>query len=185
MLPAFNLIRADAQRSRMALFFMHPPQVAQQLEKGELDLVFHTGDNAPPTLHQRKLFSERYVLAGRFDYPRLQSLPSLDAFCALEFVLVSPDGGGFRTATDLALAKLGRRRQVVLSVPHFLFMLDVLANSDLVAVLPERLVRHAPHLTVLDLPLEVPGFDILLLWHEWLHRDPQQQWLRQQIVAAL
>ncbi|WP_312664413.1 LysR family transcriptional regulator [Pantoea sp. CTOTU49201] len=185
VLPALNLIRAAAPQSRMAVLALNPPLVAQQLEKGELDVVFHTGDNASPTLHQRKLFSERYVLAGRRDHPQLQRTPTLDQFCQLEFVMVSPDGGGFSAATDTALAKLGRSRRVVLSVPHFLFMQETLANSDLVAVLPERLVRHASQLAVIDLPLEVPGFDILLLWHERLHRDPAQQWLRQQIVAAL
>lgn len=185
VLPALNLIRAAAPQSRMAILALNPPLIAQQLEKGELDVVFHTGDNAPPTLHQRKLFSERYVLAGRRDHPQLQRPPTLDQFCQLEFVMVSPDGGGFSAATDTALAKLGRSRRVVLSVPHFLFMHETLANSDLVAVLPERLVRHDSYLAVIDLPLEVPGFDILLLWHERLHRDPAQQWLRQQIVAAL
>ncbi len=74
--------------------------------------------------------------------------------------MVSPDGGGFSAATDRALARLGRTRRVALSVPHFLFMLDTLANSDLVAVLPERLVRNAPQLRVLAPPLEIEGFDI-------------------------
>ncbi|WP_058970992.1 LysR family transcriptional regulator [Type-D symbiont of Plautia stali] len=185
VLPALNLIRDAAPRSRMAVFTLNPPQVAQQLEKGELDLVFHTGDNAPPTLHQRKLFSERYVLAGQRDHPQLQQPPTLDQFCQLEFVLISPDGGGFSAATDSALAKLGRKRRVALSVPHFLFMLEVLASSDLVAVVPERLVRNTPYLRVCTPPLEIPGFDILMLWHQRLHRDPAQQWLRQQIVASL
>ncbi|WP_336778476.1 LysR family transcriptional regulator [Pantoea sp. USHLN256] len=185
MLPALKLIRMAAPQSRMAVLALNPPQVAQQLEKGELDLVFHSGDNAPPTLHQRKLFSERYVLAGRRDHPHLQQPPTLDQFCRLEFVMVSPDGGGFSAATDEALAQLGRSRRVVLSVPHFLLMQETLVNSDLVAVLPERLVRHATQLTVVDPPLAIAGFDILLLWHERLHRDPAQQWLRQQIVAAL
>ncbi|MGN4085760.1 LysR family transcriptional regulator, partial [Burkholderia gladioli] len=48
ILPALKLIREAAPRSRMAVFALNPPQVAQQLEKGELDVVFHTGDNAPP-----------------------------------------------------------------------------------------------------------------------------------------
>ncbi|MDI6635379.1 LysR family transcriptional regulator [Pantoea dispersa] len=185
ILPALKLIREAAPRSRMAVFALNPPQVAQQLEKGELDMVFHTGDNAPPTLHQRRLFSERYVLAGRHAHPQLQQPLTLDRFCQLEFVMVSPDGGGFSAATDRALATLGRTRRVALSVPHFLFMLDTLASSDLVAVLPERLVRNAPQLRVLAPPLQIEGFDILMLWHERLHRDPAQQWLRQQIVAAL
>lgn len=185
VLPALNLIRAAAPQSRMAVYALNPPHIVQQLEKGELDVLFHTGESAPPSLHQRKLFSERYVLAGRRDHPQMQQPLTLDQFCQLDFVMVSPDGGGFHAATDRALAKLGRTRRVALSVPHFLFMLEALENSDLVAVLPERLVRRATQLTLLTPPLDIEGFDILLLWHERLHRDPAQQWLRQQIVAAL
>ncbi|HHP2410028.1 TPA: LysR substrate-binding domain-containing protein, partial [Klebsiella pneumoniae] len=110
---------------------------------------------------------------------------SLETFCQLEHVIVSPDGGGFSAATDIALANLGLMRRVVLSVPHFLFMLETLRNSDLVAVLPERLVRGQSGLVVVEPPLAVAGFEMLMLWHERWHRDPAHQWLRQFIVNSL
>lgn len=100
-------------------------------------------------------------------------------------MIVSPEGGGFQAATDDALAARGLTRNVVLSVPHFLFMLDVLARTDLVAVLPERLVANTGALQVVDPPLDLPGFDMLMLWHERLHRDPGHKWLRQQVLAVL
>lgn len=110
---------------------------------------------------------------------------STETFCQLEHVIVSPDGGGFSAATDIALANLGLTRRVVLSVPHFLFMLETLRNSDLVAVLPERLVRGQSGLVVVEPPLAVAGFEMLMLWHERWHRDPAHQWLRQFIVNSL
>lgn len=185
MLPVIGKLRVTAPDCRVAVFGLNPPLVAQQLEKAELDLIFHTGDHAPETLHQRKLFSERYMLAGRIGHPHLHPGLTLDTFCQLEHLIVSPDGGGFSAATDSALAKIGRQRRVVLSVPHFLFMLEVLASSDLVAVLPERLVRRSTQLQVIEPPLDVPGFDILMMWHERVQRDPAHQWLRQQILAEV
>ncbi|MEZ3677396.1 hypothetical protein QQY03_20505, partial [Klebsiella pneumoniae] len=71
------------------------------------------------------------------------------------------------------------------TVPHFLFMLETLRNSDLVAVLPERLVRGQSGLVVVEPPLAVAGFEMLMLWHERWHRDPAHQWLRQFIVNSL
>lgn len=100
-------------------------------------------------------------------------------------MIVSPDGGGFSAATDIALANLGLMRRVVLSVPHFLFMLETLRNSDLVAVLPERLVRGQSGLVVVEPPLAVAGFEMLMLWHERWHRDPAHHRLRQFIVNSL
>ncbi|HEE1150286.1 TPA: LysR family transcriptional regulator, partial [Klebsiella pneumoniae] len=149
------------------------------------DIFFHTREGAPPGLHQRLLFRERYVLAGRVEHPALRPGLSLETFCQLEHVIVSPDGGGFSAATDIALANLGLMRRVVLSVPHFLFMLETLRNSDLVAVLPERLVRGQSGLVVVEPPLAVAGFEMLMLWHERWHRDPAHQWLRQFIVNSL
>ncbi|MEG3129793.1 LysR family transcriptional regulator [Pantoea cypripedii] len=185
ILPAINRLRVAAPDCRVAVFGLNPPMVAQQLEKAELDLIFHTGDHAPETLHQRKLFSERYMLAGRRGHPRLHPGLTIDEFCQLEHLIVSPDGGGFSAVTDSALARLGRSRPVVLSVPHFLFMLEVLASSDLVAVLPERLVRSSTSLQVIEPPIDVPGFDILMMWHERVQRDPAHQWLRQQMLAVV
>ncbi|MGF7449483.1 LysR substrate-binding domain-containing protein, partial [Klebsiella michiganensis] len=108
--------------------------LVQQADRDEVDRFFHTRDGAPPGLHQRLLFRERYVLAGRAGHPALRSPLSLAQFCQLEQVIVSPDGGGFSAATDSALANLGLARRVVLSVPHFLFMLETLRNSELVAM---------------------------------------------------
>ncbi len=70
-------------------------------------------------------------------------------------------------------------------MPHFLIVKAVVAQTDLVAMLPERLVRNAPELTVTEAPVEVPGYAMTMLWHERVHRDPAQQWLREQIAAAL
>lgn len=185
LLPLLGRLRAAAPASRLAIFELNPGQIQRQAEQGDIDLFFHLRDGSPPALHQRLLFSERYVLAGRVNHPALQRRPTLEQFCSLEHVIVSPEGGGFSAATDLALAQRGLTRNVVLSVPHFLFMLDALARTDLVAVLPERLVAKSGALRVVEPPVELAGFDMLMLWHERLHRDPGHKWLRQQILTSL
>lgn len=185
LLPALHTLRRASPGSRLAVFELQPSRLVSQAERDEVDLFFHTRDGAPAELHQRVLFSERYVLAGRVGHPALQSALSLAQFCQLEQVIVSPDGGGFHAATDIALANIGLARRVVLSVPHFLFMLETLRNSELVAVVPERLARGVSGLMVVEPPLAVAGFDMLMLWHERWHRDPAHQWLRQKIVMSL
>lgn len=185
LLPMLGRLRLASPGSRLAVFELQPARLEQQAASDTVDLFFHTREGAPPGLHQRLLFRERYVLAGRAEHPALRPGLSLETFCQLEHVIVSPDGGGFSAATDTALANLGLARRVVLSVPHFLFMLETLRNSDLVAVLPERLVRGQSGLEVVEPPLAVAGFEMLMLWHERWHRDPAHQWLRQFIVNSL
>ncbi|AZD08907.1 Transcriptional regulator, LysR family [Pseudomonas chlororaphis] len=185
ILPALAGLRAAAPGTRLAVLELEPGRLVQQAEQGSIDLALHTSEDSPPGLRRRVLFSERYVLVGRAGHPRLQRRPSLAQFAKLEHVVVSPDGGGFHGVTDSALGEAGLTRRVVLSVPHFLFVLSALASTDLVAMLPSRLVRDNPALKVVEPPLEVPGYDLAMLWHERCHRDPAHQWLREFIVASL
>jgi DNA-binding transcriptional LysR family regulator len=99
--------------------------------------------------------------------------------------MVSPDGGGFSGITDETLAQVGLSRKVVLSVPHFLFAKSVLASTDMVAMLPSRLVRDERGLRIVEPPLAVPGFEMAMLWPERSHRDPAHRWLRDFIAALV
>ncbi len=185
LLPALPLLRRAAPAARFAVMPLHTARLVRQLETGDVDLALHTTDDAPEGLRQRELFDERYVLAARAEHPRLKRRPTAAQFCALEHVIVSPDGGGFRGVTDDVLAQHGLSRRVVLSVPHFLFVPSVLLRSDLVAMLPARLARQASGLRVVEPPWPIPGYRIAMLWHERSHREPAHEWLRQQIVASL
>lgn len=185
LLPALAGLRSAAPDSRLAIVQMVPSRIAKQAEQGEIDLALHTTEDAPSGLRRRALFTERYVLAGRADHPRLKRRPTLSQFCQLEHVVVSPDGGGFHGITDQVLSEAGMSRRVVLSVPHFLFVMSVLANTDLVAMLPSRLVRNASALRIVEPPLDIPGYEMSMLWHERSHRDPAHQWLREHIAASV
>ncbi|USE77895.1 LysR family transcriptional regulator [Cupriavidus gilardii] len=185
VLPVLHGLRTMAPGTRLAVMQAVPSLLARQAEQGEIDLAFHTTEGAPPGLHRRPLFTERYVLAGRAGHPGLRRKPTPAQFCRLEHVIVSPDGGGFFGPTDEALAARGLSRRVVLSVPHFLFVLSVLASTDLVAMLPSRLVRDAAGIKVVEAPIEIPGYEMSMLWHERVHRDPAHRWLRDTIVASV
>lgn len=185
LLPAINGLRAAAPETRLAVLEMTPARIARQAEQGEIDLAFHTRDDAPPGLRHRMLFTERYVLAGRAGHARLQQPLTPEQFSRLDQVIVSPDGGGFRGVTDRALSAVGLTRRVALSAPHFLFVISVLEATDLVAMLPERLVRGNRALQLAEAPVPVPGFDMAMFWHERVHHDPAHQWLREFIVKAV
>lgn len=88
---------------------------------------------------------------------------------------------------DDALATHGLARRVALMVPNFLVAPHIIAATDLVVTIAERLARAfaAPlPLQVLAPPLPLPGFAIAMSWHERQHRDPGHVWLREQMVAV-
>lgn len=181
-LPA---LRIQAPHTRLAIFELSPALLARRLEQGEIDLAFHASDDTSDKLRYRLMFSERYILASRKNHPHLQDTLTLSTFCELEHVIVSPTGGGFHGPMDTELARMGLSRRVVLSVPHFLFLKSALLSTDLVAILPARLIENDSTLQVTEPPISIPGFDMLMLWHERLHLDPAHQWLRKQIAQSI
>ncbi|HEY7641778.1 MAG TPA: LysR family transcriptional regulator [Steroidobacteraceae bacterium] len=182
LLPLLAQLRKTAPGIRIAVREASHSRMIRQLESGTLDLGLLALDAPLERLHSRILFEEQYVLVARKRHPALQRKLSLASLSQLEYVVVSPDGGGFRGVTDAALESKGYQRRVMLSVPHFLFVPEVLARTDLVAMLPSRLVRdRASHLRIVVPPLKLPSYEMAMIWHERAHQDPAHAWLREQV----
>jgi DNA-binding transcriptional LysR family regulator len=157
--------------------------VAKQMESGDVDLCITGLQNAMAGLHVRPLYTERMVSVVRRDHPGVGARLTLDKFCSLEHIQVLVRGSGFSTRIDAALAALGRKRHARLAVPHFLLVPEIVARSDMISALPERLARgYASKLRILEPPLEIEGFTVGEMWHERNERDPAQQWLREVLL---
>jgi DNA-binding transcriptional LysR family regulator len=179
IVPFLKVLKQLAPQIQTATRMIDNDQAPAQLERGDIDLALMTPETAPPELHARRLFDEHYVCAMRRDHPDgANGSLSLDRFCALDHALVSYTGDAFRGATDAALEKVGRRRRVTLSVSSFLVLPEILRTTDLIAIVPRRLVLDTEGLRLLDPPLEIPGFTKVAVWHERTHRDPGKRWAR-------
>jgi DNA-binding transcriptional LysR family regulator len=186
IVPLAVRLRQAAPGVRLSLMTINPKDIARQLASGGVDLALLTPELTPPGVHRQELFRERYVLIGRRDHPRLKRRPSLADYLKLDHVMVSPEGGRFTSAVDAALAVQGLARKVVFSAASFLVVPDIVARSDFVALVPERLVRGRSELVcVREPPLPVRGFSIDMVWHERTHAHPGQHWLREAIAAEV
>ncbi|EJN01457.1 LysR family transcriptional regulator [Herbaspirillum sp. YR522] len=183
--PLLVALRKQAPGVRIALRHLDVAQLEAQMASGEVDLALMSPEHAPASLRTRHLFDEHYVLIGRQRHPRLRRKLSVPQFAALDQVIVSLHGSDFSTPVDDALAALGYRRNVVVSASSFLLLPDMVAHSDLVALVPARLVRECGvPLRIVPCPLAVPGFGVAMLWHEHDHGHAGQRWVRD-FVAEL
>lgn len=177
-------LRTEAPGVRIAWRSIEASQLIPPMERGEVDLALITPDIAPEQLRMRKLYRERYVAIVRTDHPIVRGSIDLDIFCALDHVIVSPQGGGFTGPTDEALEAVGRNRRVVLSTPGFLMVPELIERSDMIALVPYRIARdRSQRLQILEPPLIVPGFSIAMVWHDRTTTHPVQRWLREKIAA--
>ncbi|RIX70417.1 LysR family transcriptional regulator, partial [Acidovorax cavernicola] len=183
--PFLAALKPLAPHIRVSLVPVENGQVQAQLERGQVSLALLSPEKTPPDLHARELFKERYVCVLREGHPAATGRKlTLKQFCALDHALGSYEGGGFYGVTDEALEKLGKQRQVTVSVKSFLILPDILRASDMVAILPSRLVAGMAGLVVCEPPLEVPGFSKTAVWHERTHHDPAHRWLRELLVKS-
>jgi DNA-binding transcriptional LysR family regulator len=177
-------IQQDAPQLRLSFRQLYAPELVGQMERGEVDLAIMTPDTAPKQLLRCPLFDERYVVIARHGHPIVQGSIDLDQLCALTHVAVSPRGGGFSGPTDAALSAMGRQRRVSLSTASFLIVPELIARSDQIALVPERLVRRKSRdLQILEPPIEVSGFSMGLVWHERSDLEPAQMWLRSRLAS--
>jgi DNA-binding transcriptional LysR family regulator len=183
VMPLVLALQQRAPGVRVAVRHWNPAQLDQQLASGEVDLAVTTPDPGRPYLRHCHLFEETYVLIGRQDHPCLRIGLTIEEFVQLEHVIVSPSGGNFATSVDGALAALGHQRKVVMSAASFLLVPEIVSNSDLVALVPRRLLRsQSDQLTMIDIPWLAERFNVGLIWHERSHGHAAQRWIRELIV---
>ena len=88
---------------------------------------------------------------------------------------------------DPALADPGRKRRAGATVAHFLLVPAIVAESELIATLPERVAeRFAAQypLVVHRSPVRPAGFTLALTWSARSEDEPAQRWLREVVSAA-
>jgi DNA-binding transcriptional LysR family regulator len=186
VLPLILALRKKAPAVRIAVHRLDPGRLSRQLADGDVDLAVATPDESVPHLRTKHLFEETYVLIARRGHPHVKEGLSAEVFAGLKQLVVSPAGGGFSTPVDIALGTLGRERTVVASVASFLVVPEIVSVSDLVALVPRRLINsRLPELEVIDVPWLSERFQVELMWHERAQGHPGQRWIRELICELM
>jgi DNA-binding transcriptional LysR family regulator len=165
------------------------------LDDGEADLAIghfpaaladltakaQSGDNV--AFHHHRLFAGDYMCVMRKNHPLAKGPLTLDRYCAARHMLVSFSGRAFGFV-DEALALHDRTRFVVLTVNQFFTAGKVVANSDLLTVLPRHFISvtgFEDQLAQRELPFEVPKIHVDALWHQRVDGIASHVWLRDKI----
>ncbi len=180
LLPGFlEALRDQAPHLRVAVHPLAFETVDERLARGAFDLAISVAGYLPPELPSQVLLHERYVLAMSASHPLARKRRiTLDDLCRFDHIVVSPSGGSFEAPADAALARRGRQRRVSVSVPSFSLAADLLAGTELLCTMPERMLGPRDDIHVADGPLPRPPIEIVAAWHPRVARDPAHAWLR-------
>lgn len=184
-----TLMRRLERAASLVRIAVHPvtsEPLRQDMESGRIDLAIGHLPGLKSGFYQQLLYRDVYVCMVRNRHPRVRRRMTLKQFLAESHLLVRPPGTGGTSAIDASLARLGHRRRVVLTVPHFHAAQRILAATDLVGVLSRRYVTLDPNaqLRPLAVPFDVSDIVIRQFWHERAHHEAGNRWLRE-FVAEL
>ena len=134
----------------------------------------------------QRLYLGQYVCVMRRDHP-LAKLPlTLDDYCAARHLLVSFSGRPYGFI-DQTLGALGRERRIVVTVNQFFTAGRVVANSDLLTVLPRHFVTVTgidDQLVLRDLPFDQPPVHVDAIWHRRAQHGHAHEWLRTALLRS-
>lgn len=179
-------LRAAAPQMDVDLLAVGSAAEDEMLHDGRLDLILRSVWLTGPGLESQLLIREGFTGLIAVGHPLAGLGPvALDDYLAWPHVLVS-SRGAVPGNVDAALAPQGLRRRIGCSVPTFEAAARIVACTDMIlatgtALAPQLAATHG--LTRFDLPLDVPGFDLAMLWSRRSGKAPAHLWLRARVAG--
>jgi DNA-binding transcriptional LysR family regulator len=180
----------------LTLDIMTPSDVSfLDVERGKVDMVINRFDSMPQSFHQIHLWNDTFTCVLSPENPVLKDF-TLENYLKANHVWVSKTGMGVGVGVnpddvqrlgwvDLALNKLGKKRQIRVFTRHYQAAMTLAEQNDLIVTLPTRaalLKRNNPRVVLRDPPLEIPPLELKMAWSPLLQHNPANKWLRKLIA---
>lgn len=186
MLPAlYHLLAREAPGISLEVVPRPADGSLSRLVAGEVDLALAVNPPEGRDLFNAPLVDEHFVCVMRRGHPLARGRLTAAWLVDFPHVVVTAHGES-ATLADRALAAAGHRRPTPVLVPVFASAFALVADNDLVAILPERISRALAARFGLALrkpPIALPGYTLSIVWHQRTAHDPVHRWVREQVLA--
>jgi DNA-binding transcriptional LysR family regulator len=175
----------QAPRATLRLTPLTGAAAAEQLDRGMIDVAVAHLNTLPAHIESMLLLRDPFVVVARRGHPIAGQQLSVEAYAALNHILVSPRGNT-SGALDRILVDFGLRRRIALLVATYLALPVALAASDLVATVPSRTARQiaaTAEIEIMPLPLDF-SMTVTMAWHRRAASEPAQAWFRSLLIDA-
>ncbi len=159
---------------------------ARQMEEGRVELAIGYMPQLDAGFMQRTLQDEDFVCMVARDHPRVGRRLGIKGFMAEGQILVSMSGTG-HSIVEKTMAEMRLKPNAALRVSSFLGVARIVAQTELLVVVPRSLGQafaQQEDVRLLPSPIAFPPYSVRLYWHERVHGDAGNAWLRQ-IVAGI
>jgi DNA-binding transcriptional LysR family regulator len=192
MPPLGDLLHKSAPHLRAQLIDLVPSDYVASLEQRNADIALIPDMALPEWVNREPLFNSPFHVIARAGNPGTAGLKDgmqmpMDVFCALHHVLFSPEGN-LAAMGDAALHRVGKSRQVAMTVPVFSGVCRAVSESDLIALVPAQFaskVAEAFGLRVFEPPMKIDPALIIGIWHKRSDNAPMAAWMRSQVFRLM
>lgn len=177
-------LRAEAPSVTLATVRPGTVELKTTMADGGVDLAIGWLPALGAGFHQRRLFAQRYVTLMAAGHPLARGRLTRERFLRARHAVVQAAGSGHERVQAL-LRRAGVPDPVALQLPHFVAVPYIVAESDLIVTVPEKLAERAVAafgLVQRELPIALPSFEVNVFWHQRAHQDPGNRWLRERLT---
>lgn len=177
--PLIDVLEKDAPGLQLSARATGRGEALQQLEQGDIDLAVGYFWDLSAAYVATTLYEENYAVVARRGHGLMDRPLTAARFAACRHIVVSPSGD-LSGIVDRSLDALGLTRRVVCAVPLFFPALATVAESDLVATLPRRLVARTAarfDLEARDPPFDIRPFPVSAVRHRRNEKSGLHDWV--------
>lgn len=173
-------LRARAPGIRLRLTPFGTDLAETGVISGSTTMVIGRITEPPDNLVVQHLMEDSLACVVRSDHPTITDSISVAQYENLKHVNMLPPGR-LKAGLFQLLERKGLKREVVVSVTHFLAIPEIIAVTDYCATLPRQICQRLatdPRLKVLPAPVDLGTFPVEMAWHVRYRHDPAHRWLR-------
>lgn len=177
--PLMTRLRLEAPGIDLVVHHAGRTEAPDMVAKGDIDLAVGVFPRPPEGVDRELLFRDRMVCIARRGRVPARGV-GLERFRKLPHLLVSFKGE--KTGVEQILGPVGKGLRYALIVEHFSSVGPVVAVTDLVAILSERIARRFAaqyDLVIFPPPMALEEVVVSQIWHRRHEDDRGHRWMRE------
>ncbi|WP_237443332.1 LysR family transcriptional regulator [Sinobacterium norvegicum] len=174
--PLLTVLAEQAPHIGLEAYYVGRNEIERELAAGTIDLALDVPMVAGPQICIEPLNRHRFVCVARQQHSTLGSEISLDEYLSLDHIQVSSRRQG-PSFEDVALNRLGLKRQVKVRMPHYQVAASLVEQTDMLLTIPYNMARRYP-LKIFELPFASEALNWSLYWSKSADQDQANAWIR-------